>query len=209
MSAVALDRHSPLPVSWSRILPLGLAIAGHVGLALALWPREEICLPASREQVVSVSLIAPPAPPAPVVEKKPKQAEQSAPPEAPATPAPALAARPVPAASPPVAAPAPAAPLPEPPLIEARHDADYLNNPAPAYPPLSRRLGEEGRVVVRAQVGPDGLPQAVDVRTSSGSARLDEAALKAVRQWKFIPARRGEAVVSSWVLIPFSFTLER
>ncbi|MEW6764041.1 MAG: energy transducer TonB [Pseudomonadota bacterium] len=99
--------------------------------------------------------------------------------------------------------------MPEPPLIEARHDADYLNNPAPAYPPLSRRLGEEGRVVVRAQVGPDGLPQAVDVRTSSGSARLDEAALKAVRQWKFIPARRGEAVVSSWVLIPFSFTLER
>lgn len=93
------------------------------------------------------------------------------------------------------------------PVILPRFDADYLNNPAPLYPALSRRLGEQGRVVLRVFVDEKGLPARIELRTSSGHDRLDHVALDTVRQWKFIPARRGEQAVSAWVLVPISFSL--
>lgn len=101
---------------------------------------------------------------------------------------------------------APPAP-PPPPLVPPRFDADYLSNPPPEYPALSRRLGEEGQVLLRVRVSAEGLPLAVEVRRSSGFKRLDEAARAAVKHWKFVPARRGEEPVAAWVLIPISFTL--
>jgi protein TonB len=90
----------------------------------------------------------------------------------------------------------------------ANFDADYLRNPKPPYPSLSRRMREEGRVVLRVLVTAEGAAGDVEVRASSGSARLDESALRTVRQWKFIPARRGHAPVQSWVLVPVIFKLE-
>jgi protein TonB len=48
----------------------------------------------------------------------------------------------------------------------------------------------------------------VDIKTSSGSARLDEAAEAAVRQWRFVPAKQGEAAVAAWVLVPLVFKLD-
>jgi periplasmic protein TonB len=48
----------------------------------------------------------------------------------------------------------------------------------------------------------------VQVRSSSGSTRLDEAARETVKRWKFVPARRGSEPVPAWVLIPISFRLE-
>jgi protein TonB len=48
----------------------------------------------------------------------------------------------------------------------------------------------------------------VQIRTSSGHARLDEAAREAVQHWRFVPAKRGEQPLSAWVLIPISFGLE-
>jgi len=92
---------------------------------------------------------------------------------------------------------------------QARFDADYLRNPAPPYPPISRRMREEGKVTLRVLVTPQGAAESVEVKNSSGSARLDEAALRTVRQWKFIPARRGETPVQSWVLVPVIFKLEQ
>lgn len=89
----------------------------------------------------------------------------------------------------------------------ARFDADYLRNPAPAYPPLARRLREEGKVVLRAFVTPDGAAGQVELRTSSGFPRLDQAARDAVSRWKFVPARRGDETVGAWVLIPIVFNL--
>jgi periplasmic protein TonB len=59
---------------------------------------------------------------------------------------------------------------------EARFDADYLRNPAPAYPALARRLGEEGKLVLRVFVTPEGHPGQIELKTSSGSPRLDQAA---------------------------------
>jgi protein TonB len=119
------------------------------------------------------------------------------------TPAPLLAA---PAAEAVVAAPAPLATAPAP-LTPPSFDAAYLNNPAPAYPALSRRMGEEGRVVLRVHVSEDGMPTQVQLKTSSKYARLDEAALEAVRRWRFVPARRADAPVAAWVLVPISFSL--
>jgi len=88
-----------------------------------------------------------------------------------------------------------------------RFNADYLNNPAPQYPAVSRRLREEGHVTLRVFVDAQGLPARVELRTSSGFERLDHVALETVRQWKFVPARRGDEAVSAWVLVPISFSL--
>lgn len=94
-------------------------------------------------------------------------------------------------------------------LAQARFDADYLHNPAPPYPPMSRRLGEEGKVILRVRVSAGGMAEQVEIRTSSGSARLDESARRTVRAWKFIPAKRGGIPVESWVLVPIHFRLEQ
>lgn len=89
-----------------------------------------------------------------------------------------------------------------------RFDAAYLNNPDPAYPAVSRRIGEEGRVILRVLVSSLGRAEQVEVRASSGSPRLDEAALAAVKRWRFEPARQGEAAIQAWVLVPISFHLD-
>lgn len=86
--------------------------------------------------------------------------------------------------------------------------AEYLNNPAPAYPRLSRQLGEQGKVLLRVRVTAEGKATQVTEAQSSGSARLDEAARQAVRQWRFVPAQRGGRAVDAWVLVPIVFTLE-
>lgn len=99
------------------------------------------------------------------------------------------------------APPAPAA------VTEPKFDADYLNNPAPQYPPLSRKLREEGRVVLRVQVSPEGTAEAVAVQTSSGFDRLDNAARKAVADWHFVPAQQFDRAVSASVLVPVVFTI--
>lgn len=88
-----------------------------------------------------------------------------------------------------------------------RFNAAYLNNPAPIYPPVARRMGEQGRVVLHVRVRADGTPVEVTIDRSSGSPRLDQAAIEAVRHWRFIPARQGEAPVEASVLVPISFTL--
>lgn len=86
-------------------------------------------------------------------------------------------------------------------------DADYLNNPAPQYPHQARRLREEGVVLVRVYVLPNGLPEQVELKRSSGSHHLDKSALETVRKWRFVPARRGSETVAAWVIVPVAFSL--
>lgn len=93
-------------------------------------------------------------------------------------------------------------------ITEARFDVDYLDNAPPAYPSISRRMREEGLVVLKVKVRADGTADAVLVQHPSGSARLDEAALAAVRRWKFVPAKRGDQAIESWVLVPIEFELK-
>ncbi|TCP14782.1 outer membrane transport energization protein TonB [Crenobacter luteus] len=96
----------------------------------------------------------------------------------------------------------------EAPLTPARYRADYLSNPPPAYPERSRELGEEGRVEVRVRVSPDGRAAEVLLHRSSGFRRLDDAALRAVAGWRFVPARRGDTPVEAWLIVPMPFRLE-
>ena len=98
----------------------------------------------------------------------------------------------------------PAAPAP---VVPPNLNADYLDNPAPSYPSISRRMGEQGKVLLRVYVEADGLPSKVEVRTSSGAERLDQAALEAVRRWKFVPAKQGDKAVPAYVVIPVLFNL--
>ena len=93
------------------------------------------------------------------------------------------------------------------PVVPPRFDAAYLNNPSPSYPALSRRNGESGKVMLRVQVSSDGRPQQIELHNSSGYKRLDEAAMAAVRQWRFIAAKRGDENLAEWVLVPLVFKL--
>ncbi len=159
-----------------------------------------------------------PAPPTPAVKPQPRAVQKSSTPApqpiAVATPEPAAAApagvtTPQPAA--PAAAPANAGPPspPAPPRIELpSSDAAYLNNPKPPYPALSKRLGEQGKVVVRVLIGVDGTAQQAEIRTSSGYDRLDQAALATVLKWRYVPGRRGGVAEAMWFNVPINFVLE-
>ena len=93
-------------------------------------------------------------------------------------------------------------------ITAARFDADYLDNPQPIYPHASRRLGEQGKVLLRVHVSAAGLAEIVELKLGSGFARLDQAAQEAVSRWRFVPARRGEQAIAAWVQVPITFQLE-
>jgi protein TonB len=95
------------------------------------------------------------------------------------------------------------------PVVAARFDADYLHNPAPTYPMVSRRNHEEGRVLLKVLVSAEGATKNLLVQQSSGFAHLDDAATEAVRKWRFVAARRGSEAVEDWVLVPIVFRLDR
>jgi len=83
----------------------------------------------------------------------------------------------------------------------------YGENPKPLYPQEARRKGYEGEVVLRVEVLSDGRVGQIEVKSSSGYETLDRSAITAVKQWKFIPAKRGEDTVPFWVNIPIKFQL--
>lgn len=82
-----------------------------------------------------------------------------------------------------------------------------LSNPPPRYPYLARRRGQEGRVLLRVRVSSAGDAAAVSIRRSSGYRLLDDAAVEAVREWRFVPASRGESPVAGTVDVPITFKL--
>lgn len=202
-----------------------VAVAGAAGVhaaalavLLAVVPAGEI---AEMIRPLSVRLIelAPEAPPPPPPPKPtPVRAKPKPLPPAPViavnTPAPVAEVPvftvPTPPAPAPVAVPpAPTfAPAPPAPITQARFDAEYLKNPKPVYPATSRRLGEEGKVVLRVQVNADGRASDIEIKGSSGFPRLDSAAHDAVARWRFVPARRGDEAIAAWVLVPIVFSLE-
>ncbi|TNF59280.1 MAG: energy transducer TonB, partial [Burkholderiales bacterium] len=71
-----------------------------------------------------------------------------------------------------------------------------------------RRLGEQGRVVVRALIGVDGTATRAEIRSSSGHDRLDQAALQTVLRWRYVPGQRSGRPEAMWFDIPISFVLE-
>ena len=207
------------PSSSQRSGLLAVVIGLHVGVFLLILAAKTVVpqimeMPLVVDLLQAAPIVKPPeAKPLPVVKPQPVKQQHT---PTPRTPTPQIEATqstlPAPAA--PVAAPpveikpAPPAPAAEP-LVQPRFDADYLKNPAPNYPPLSRRMGEEGKVILRVLVNPQGAAESVEIRTSSGSQRLDDAAVNTVKHWKFIPAKRGDTAVQSAVLVPIIFKLEQ
>jgi len=210
-------RGNPRLFRMAVLVPVSLAHAALLVLAahgIALAPP-----PATAPEPVIVSLVAeapPPEPIAPTIQAPPPPIEHAAPrPKAVPHPAESAAAA---AAS--VSQPAPAqsaaaseasdaglhedvAPVVTPP----RADAAYLSNPPPAYPATAKRDHQQGRVVLRVLVAADGLAREVAIEQGCGFPLLDDAAAAAVRQWRFVPGRRGESAIDDWVLIPISFKL--
>ncbi|MEZ5705813.1 MAG: energy transducer TonB [Burkholderiaceae bacterium] len=109
-----------------------------------------------------------------------------------------------------VSAPLVAQAPPAPPPVELPNSsARHLNNPKPPYPALSKRMGEQGTVVVRAWIGLDGTASQVSVRTSSGYPRLDRSAVEAIQRWRFVPGKRAGVPEAMSYDIPLTFTLDR
>lgn len=217
-------------LAWAALLSFCL----HVSL-LALWPAPARTLPRGLHVPLQVRLVQAPAP-VPValspVEPASPRTSTVAPPSRPRsvlrpampqtdiqpTPPGAAASAEAPATSsredPPVAplspgvSVSPEAPVSRPePVTPPAWRAAYLANPAPAYPLAARRLGLEGEVLLRAEILPDGRCGELEIARSSGHALLDEAALAAVKRWRFLPARRGEEPVAARVEIPIRFRL--
>ncbi|WP_455769824.1 energy transducer TonB [Pseudomonas syringae group genomosp. 7] len=153
-----------------------------------------------------------PPPPEPVEKpkvEKPKPVKKVEPVKKPTPPAPTPAAAPSPPA-PPTPAPAPAAPAAPPAPVKesaAVSGLASLGNPPPEYPGLALRRSWEGRVILRIKVLPNGRAGAVEVTKSSGKPVLDEAAVEAVRNWKFIPAKRGDTPIEGFATQTIDFKL--
>ena len=73
---------------------------------------------------------------------------------------------------------------------------------------MSKRLGEQGKVVVRVLIGVDGLVQKAEIRQSSGFERLDQAALMTAQRWRYVPGKRGGVAEAMWFNVPINFVLE-
>lgn len=84
----------------------------------------------------------------------------------------------------------------------------YYRNPKPRYPRIARRQGYEGTVVLKVEILPNGRVGQIRVKQSSGHRMLDRSALKTVKGWKFIPAKRGEDPIGMWAEVPIRFELD-
>lgn len=151
-------------------------------------------------------------PPLPAIAAAP--ATQAAPAPAAAAEAPAattagMAAAAAVAAPPPAssAAPQPTAQAAAAPAAVQMARPDHAHSPQPEYPMALRELGLQGTVLLRVWVEPDGRPGDIRLARSSGQRLFDDAALRAVRHWRFLPARAGEQAIASWVEFPIRFNL--
>ncbi len=212
-----------------KITGVAVAIAMHVVVIFMLLQYAPARTALINAVPLMVSLITPAAPkpdvlPKPLpVERLPQQPRVAPPqpvlaaaadapstvtvPPAPSVPLPPIESVPTPVAAPSPPSAPPVAPKPAP-IVPPNFNANYLNNPAPAYPPISRRQGHQGKVILRVLVNAGGDADQVEIRNSSRHDLLDQTALAAVRRWRFVPARQGDQPVAAWVLVPITFTLE-
>lgn len=148
----------------------------------------------------------------PVAQPQPKTV-LTAPPDVPGSPQapviPIAEPKPAPPPEPPRAQAQPPAPPSAPqPITPPRSDAAYLNNPRPNYPLAARRRGDHGTVLVRVLVTAEGQAASVGLEKSSGHSSLDEAALAAVKSWRFVPAKQGAQAVEAPYVVPVVFKLD-
>lgn len=202
-AVIGLALWVPAPETQELVLPT------LQGVLLPAPPAQEVQAPSASEPPPKVAppVTEPPKPrpaPKPKMPVKPRTTVEPPPSER-APSQPEVATEPT----------APAAlPLPESntspgaPVTPPQMDANPMNNPAPAYPSLSRRLHEQGVVLLEILILPDGSVGEVRIRESSGYKRLDDTAAKAVKRWRYAPARRGLEPIEYWYLQPVDFSLK-
>jgi protein TonB len=93
----------------------------------------------------------------------------------------------------------------------ARHiqNVDYLRAPVLEYPSASRRFGEQGRVVLRVLIGPDGQAEKIELHEASAFQRLNEAAIDAAQRALYKPYTEDGVAQPAWALVALSFQLRR
>ena len=223
---VLTDRLPNFPVMNRNVIIAISVVVFHIAV---LWAMQTGLLRRAVELVVPAEILVdfieppspkvvppPPAMPTPVkqtVAKTPVPAQTPAPqPLAIADPTPSPNAptgviTPAPVAAPVAALVAVAPPAPA--RVELpSSDADYLQNPKPPYPPLSKRLNEQGKVLVRVLIGLDGTAQKAEIKQSSGFDRLDQSALATVLRWRYVPGKRAGVPEAMWFNVPINFVLE-
>ncbi|MFS2205932.1 energy transducer TonB [Variovorax sp. Varisp36] len=209
------DRFAPPPSVLG--LSRNVVIAGGVILfhAAALWALQSGLLRRAAEVVIPVEILSqfvePPKPKSDPPPPRPQAIREPKP--TPAPQAPVGTTEPPPPATPPAppAPPTPLAPPPAPPAPPAvqmpSSNADYLQNPKATYPAMSKRLGEQGKVIVRVLVGVDGLPKSAEVKKSSGFDRLDEAAVEYIMKCRFVPGKINGVVQAMSYDAPVNYVL--
>ena len=206
----------PIRLSPDRIGGALFVLVLHAAVLYGLWSHQLIPSPAEASTLF-VNFIAPPAPEKAAEPKrpsppKPRSIEKSQPRQIvvekpiiapteyvatppPPTPAPVIEAPPLPLPQGPVA-------------LSSELSVGCPERSAPAYPAMSRRLNETGVVVLRVELAESGHVANATVKNSSGYARLDDAALNAVRTWRCNPAMRNGQPVRAVALQPFNFILQ-
>jgi protein TonB len=201
--------------------PLAMVLAAHALLFYFIYSGMLTrMVDAAVPQAVLVTFVAPPAPPkasTPPAAPKTVAITQQKPPELPSVPVVQVQLTPPPntisvtQAPPPaekapvaaVAAPAPAAAAPK----TITTGIEYILPPQTVYPQMSKRMGEQGKVVLRILVGENGKPDQVQVQTSSGFSRLDEAGRQAGLRVLFKPHMEDGRAVPVYVILPLNFQL--
>ncbi len=214
------------------LLVAGIVVLAHGG---ALWavqrglerpPLEPPRVPVIAAELITAavpiieevppSLPDPPAPTPPKPAPAPLPVADASPTAMSVPPAPAENVQPDPEPAPPIAYSGPPGPpgppsgtsgSGEPHVTLPSSKASYLNNPRPQYPPMSKRLGETGTVMLKVLVGADGTAKDVLIHKSSGFERLDVAALEAVRKWRFVPGTRLGVPEDMWFNVPVKWVL--
>jgi protein TonB len=168
-------------------------------------------IPSARPKEESKPEPPPPVPkPQPVKKPKARQLVAETPvvsESEPVAPPPPVEPEPEPVVEAPPAPPAPQMPA-GPVTLSAELSVGCPQLNAPAYPPLSRRLGEEGKLVLRVELDEKGNVHVAQVVDSSGFKRLDEAAMAAVKTWRCNPPMRDGQPVRAIALQPFNFVLQ-
>lgn len=170
-------------------------------------PPEPQPTPPKPVPVVKKTVTPPPV--IPVINTMPSEQAITTPPVPPQPPVPPKPAEVTPQSEPVPSAPPPSAPLPPPSQPKTvSTGVEYLHAPEPEYPPLARRMGEEGRVTLRVLVNEKGRPTQVDIQKTSGSSRLDEAARQAVLRAMFKPHIEDGRATTVYAIVPITFHLD-
>lgn len=201
-------------ITAERAAGLAFVLALHGAALWALWSQRLIPAPAEAATLFVNFIAPPPQTEEPKREPPPKpRAIEKAQPRQLVAETPMLAAPdPVAPVPPPAPAPvieAPPAPVPAGPVtLSAELSLGCPQRSTPAYPAVSRRLGETGVVVLRVELAENGEVAEATVKNSSGYPRLDNAALNVVRNWRCNPATRNGRPVRAVALQPFNFILQ-